>query len=166
VAELATIATIIAGVVSAGAAVVSTVSTIQAGAAQQQAMEAAAKRDELAGKNEFAAAQRQADERRLEGQLIMSKQQAYAAASGGGSGADAPTMAKILTDTGERVRMGTESVMYQGASARDDYFAAAEAKRTTGGADFFGSILKGVGTLAGGVGDALGRIPVQQSEVG
>lgn len=154
-AALATIAPIIAitgAVVGAGASVFSAYSTYKQGEAQQQEAYRQAAVDETAGKNEYAAAQRDAKQKRLEGNLIMSRQQAYAAASGGGSGADAPTIAKILTDTGANAETNAQSVMYQGAARRDDYFNQAQARRISGQNNFFGSILSSIGTLAGGVG--------------
>lgn len=143
---IATIATLAGTAITAGA-------TIYSGMESQKAAEIAARQERLAGKNEFAAAQREADERRLEGQLIMSRQQAYAAASGGGAGQDAPTITKILTDTGARAEYGAQSVMYGGESRRDDYFRSASAREATGRYNFFGSIIRGIGIGAGGVGD-------------
>lgn len=147
-AALATIATI----ATLGATVISTVASVQQGAAAQREGYRQAAVDELAGKNELAASQRDAEERRMEGKLIMSRQQAFAAASGGGSGADDPTIMKILSDTGERAEYGAESIMYQGQARHDDYYASAAARRETGQNNFFGGLLRGVGSLAGGIG--------------
>ncbi|MBP8235449.1 MAG: hypothetical protein KAY22_24435 [Rhizorhabdus sp.] len=119
---------------------------------QQKANEIAARQERLAGKNELAAAQREAEDRRREGRLIMSAQMAEAAASGAGSGEDAPTIMKILTDTGERVEYGAEATMYQGYSRRDDYFRSADAREASGRASFFGSVLSGLGSGIGGIG--------------
>jgi hypothetical protein len=151
-AALGTAITIGSAVVGAGASVISAYSTYQQGEAQKAELERQAGVDELAGKNEYAASQRQAEERRLEAKLVQSRQQAYAAASGGGAGADAPTIVKLFGDTERRGEYGAQTVMYQGEAARDDYYAAASAKRATGQNNFFGSILAAAGTLAGGVG--------------
>lgn len=145
-ATIAAVATIGSAVIGAGAAVYQ-------GYQSNQAQILAAQQEEKAGKQEFAAAQREADDRRLEGKLIMSKALAAAAASGGGAGFDAPTITKILTDTGQRAEYGAQSAMYQGAARRDDYFNSASSRRSTGQFNFFGGLLKATGTLAGGVGD-------------
>jgi hypothetical protein len=108
--------------------------------------------DELHASNEFASAQREADLRRMEGKLIMSRQQAYAAASGGGAGSDAPTIVKIMADTSARSEFGANSVLYGGAERQQDYLNTAEARRVSGRNNFFGSIASAVGTLAGGIG--------------
>jgi hypothetical protein len=139
-------------VIGAGAAIYSANQTYEQGVAQKQEYDRQAAVDELAGKNAFAASQRDAEQRKLEGKLIMSRQQAYAAASGGGGGADAPTIAKILTDTGANAEQGARSVLYGGEQAQSDYFSAAQAKRITGQNNFMGSVLSSIGTLAGGVG--------------
>lgn len=151
-ATVATVATIGAAVVGAGASVISAYSTYQQGEAQKAELNRQAAIDEKSGTAEFAASQREAEQRRLEGQLVMSRAQAYAAASGAGAGSDDPTISKILSDTGERAKFGSDSVLYQGQARRDDYFAEAAAKRTTGQNNFFGSILRSAGTLLGGVG--------------
>jgi len=154
-ASLATIAAVvgIAGTaVSAGAAVYSAYNTYQQGVAQKQEFDRQAAVDEAHGRAEGAAAQRDAEQRRREGRLIMSRQQAIAAASGAGSGSDAPTIEKIMSDTGRLAETGAQSIMYQGEARRDDYFNSASARRTSGQNNFFGSILRSVGTLAGGIG--------------
>jgi hypothetical protein len=167
IGTLGTVLAITGAVVGAGASVFSAYQTVQQGQAQQQELNREADVDTLAGKNAFAASQREAEQRQLEGKLIMSKAQAYAAASGGGAGADDPTIAKILTDTGDQAQYGADSVMYQGASQQSDYLASASAKRQTGQNVYFGSILRGVGTLASAAGglasSASGMIPVGAS---
>ena len=89
----------IAGIAAAG---VGAAATIYGGMETKRAADEAAKRDVTAGQAEFAAAQREAGERKLEGQLIMSRQQAAAAASGAGAGADAPTIVRLMTETSKR----------------------------------------------------------------
>lgn len=143
---IATIATLAGTAVTAGA-------TVYNGMLQQQQAEEIARQEELAGKNEFASAQRDAEERRLEGALIMSKQQAIAAASGAGAGDDAPTIMKILGDTAQRVQYGVESSTFRGQQAMDDYQRSARNRRTTGKYNFFGSIARAAGIGLGGFGD-------------
>lgn len=111
------------------------------------------------GKEEFAAAQRDALEARLQGKLLQSRQQAVAAASGGGAGTDAPSIMKLMTETGERTDYAAQVAMYQGESKRRYYTDAASAARTGGQNSLIGSVLKAVGTLAGGLGDAAGMVP-------
>jgi len=148
---MASLATV-AAVATIGAAVIGTGASIYGGMQTQKANEIAARQERLAGKNELAASQREAEDRRREGRLIMSAQMAEAAASGAGAGEDAPTIMKILTDTGERVEYGVQSTMYQGYSRRDDYFRSADAREASGRASFFGSILEGAGSGIGGIG--------------
>lgn len=144
-ATIASVATIAAAAISAGGAVYE-------GYQSQQANELEARQEKKAGDLEFASSQREADQRRLEGQLIMSRQQALAAASGGGAGADAPTITKILSDTGEAADLNSRNTIFQGASRRQDYFDSASARVATGQGNFFGGILRGLGSLAGGIG--------------
>lgn len=152
-ATIGTVLTIGSAVIGAGAAVYGAYNSYQSGVAAQEEYDRQAGVDELHGKNERAAAQRDAELRKLEGKLIMSRQQAYAAASGAGSGVDDPTILKIMTDTGANADLGARSVMYQGASRQDDYLSAATAKRASGRSNFLGGILRATGALADGVGN-------------
>lgn len=145
-ATLATVATIGSAVIGAGAAV-------YGGYQSKQAAEAAARQDIRAGKNEFAAAQRIAQQRRLEGALILSRQQAVAAASGAGSASDAPTITKVMAETDARYRYGAESELYAGRERQYDYYDSARARRETGQYNFLGGILRGIGRSFEGVGD-------------
>lgn len=154
-AGLATLGTIvgIAGtVVGAGAAIYSAKETYDQGVAQQQEYDRQASVDTLVGKNEYAAAQRESEQRQLEGKLIASRAMAYAAASGGGTGGDDPTIAKILTDNGDRAAYSQASVMYNGQAMQDNYDAQASAKRISGQNSYFGAVMRSFGTLAGGIG--------------
>lgn len=137
----------VAGIAAAGA---SAAATIYSGYQTKQAADEAAKRDEAAGRSEFAASQREAEERRLEGQLIQSRQQAAAAASGAGAGGDAPTIVRLMTETAKRSQYGVESTLYGGRDRRQRYFDTADSRRKTGEANFIGSIFTGVGQLAEG----------------
>ncbi len=135
------------GIVAAGA---SAAASVYSGYETKRANDAAAARDVTAGQAEFAASQREAEQRKLEGQLISSRQQALAAASGAGAGADAPTIVRLMTETSKRSRYGEESTLYGGRARRQGYIDSAQAKRDTGNASFLGSILTGVGRLAEG----------------
>jgi hypothetical protein len=151
-AGLGTALTIGAAVVGAGASVYSAYETVQQGKAAQAEYNRQAAVDELAGKNEYAASQREAEQKRLEGQLVMSRTMAYAAASGAGAGADDPTIVKILGEEGTKTKFNSDSVLYAGEGARDAYNSSAAAKRASGANNFLGSVLTATGTLAGGVG--------------
>lgn len=139
---------------SAGAGIVQAGATMYAGKQQQKAAYEAAKRDETAGQAEFAAAQREAEERKLEGQLVSSRQQAAAAASGGGAGGDAPTIVRLMTETAKRARYGVESTLFGGRQRRQSYFDTATSRRQTGDANFLGSILTGVGMAGEAISNA------------
>lgn len=147
-ADLATIATVL----TVGSAVVGAGAAVYTGITARQEADRQAAIDIASGKNSFAAAQREADQRRLEGHLIASRQQAYAAASGAGSGIDDPTILKILSDTGRNTDLAVDATLYQGAQARSDYEASAAARRASGQNYFLGSLLRATGSLAGGIG--------------
>ncbi len=154
-ASLATIGTALtvgSAVVGAGAAVYGAYQQVEQGKAIRAEADRQAMMDELHGKNEYAASLREADLRRIEGKLIMSRQQAYAAASGAGAGADDPTLLKIMSETGANAEYGARSVMYGGEGRRDDYLNSATSRRISGRNNFMGSLLSATGTLAGGIG--------------
>lgn len=165
-AQLAGIATVVSALLSIGGTAISAWGAVEEGRASQEALNLSADQDEAAGREVFAASQREANERRLEGELIMSKQLAIAAASGGGAREDAPTIMRILTKTGERAKYGSDTALYNGLESKRTYYQDAEAKRKSGGANYFGSLLRAGGTVASGAGDLLRRIPIQPSEVG
>ena len=145
-AELAVAATI-------GSAIFGVGSALYQGAMSKDAAEAAARQDIRAGKNEFFAAQQVAKQRRLEGQLVLSRQQAAAAASGAGTAGDAPTITKIMADTDARMQYGIDSEIYAGRERQYDYIESAAARRKTGQYNFIGGILKGLGRGLDGIGD-------------
>lgn len=154
-ASLATIGTVLtigSAVVGAGAAVYGAYNSYQQGVAQKAELERQARVDERSAKGEYAAAQREAEQRRREGKLIMSRQQAIAAASGAGSGSDDPTIMKIMSETGALSEYGATTAMYSGADRADAYLNSAMAKRASGQSNFMGGILRAAGSLAGGVG--------------
>lgn len=139
--ELVAAAAIIGGV-AAGAG------SIYAGMETKKAADESAKRSVTAGQAEFAASQREAEERKLEGALVMSRQQAAAAASGAGAGGDAPTIVRLMTETSKRATYGAESTLYGGRQRRQTYLDTADAQRASGNASFLGSIFTGVGRMA------------------
>lgn len=126
------------------------------GQAEKESDYATAHDYESIGRQEFAAAQRDALEAKLQGQLVESRQQAVAAASGGGSGEDAPTIIRLMTETGARTQYAVDTAIYRGTATRDRYYAAAREKRATGDSSLLGGQLGAAGTLFGGIGDAIG----------
>lgn len=164
-ASLATIAT----VATAAAAVVGAGASIYQGYASYQAAQTQAHELEKAGTLSFANAQRDALEKRLQGRLILSQQQAAAAASGGGAGTDAPTVVRLMTETAQRAEYGAQSSLFQGYAERATANTSAENVRKTGFASFIGGLMRGVGSLAGGLGDTynvadrLGVLPQPRS---
>lgn len=139
--ELVAVAALVGGAAAAAG-------SVYAGMETQKASNEAAKRSVNAGKGEFAASQREAQERQLEGQLVMSRQQAAAAASGAGAGGDAPTIVRLMTETSKRAAYGAESAMFGGRQRQQTYIDTADAQRASGNASFLGSIFSGVGRFA------------------
>lgn len=154
-AELAVIAT----VATAAAAVVGAGATIYQGHAQQKRFdeqkEQQAHEMEKAGRADFASAQRDAMEKRLQGKLLLSQQQAAAAASGGGAGADDPTIVRLMTDTAARAEDSFQSTIWSGRASRDIAGQSAANLRNSRSGSFVGSLIAGVGQLAGGIGDTI-----------
>lgn len=147
-AELAAIAlglTAVSSVVGAGASIYSGIKANEAGQAQAKALL-------VKGKEEYAASQREALEARLQGKLLQSRQQAIAAASGGGAGVDAPSIVKLMSATGERTEYARKIAMHGGEIKKAYYTDAADSARRSGGNSLVGSILSAVGSLAGGFG--------------
>lgn len=143
----------VAAIGTVASAGISAAGSIYAGQKSQEAAYLAARQAEEQGREEFAASQREAFERSLEAKLTMSRQQAIAAASGGGSGADAPSIVRLQERTAERGQYGEDSARYGGESRRRSSFREAEARRRTGDNNFVGSLFTAGGTLAGGIGD-------------
>ena len=162
-ATIASVAAIGASVIGTGVSLygasVSAENSRRAGEAERQTQYMLAQQEEAAGTEAFAAAQRESRERKLEGELIMSRQQAVAAASGAGSGEDAPTIVRLMTETAKRSKFGEDSILYTGEATRSRYNASAQARRQSGENSFLGGImgaqgayLSGLGSLADGVG--------------
>jgi hypothetical protein len=140
----------IGGLAAAG---ISAAGSVYAGQKSREAANIVAAQEEDQGREEFAASQREAFERSLEAKLTMSRQQAIAAASGGGSGADAPSIVRLQEKTAERGQYGEDSARYGGESRRRSSFRSADARRRTGENNFVGSLFTAGGTLTGGIGD-------------
>lgn len=144
-------------VVSAISGVVGAAGAIQQGQAANEAAKFEAQQQEMQGKEEFAASQREADQARKEAELVQSRQQAVAASSGGGA-AD-PTIVRLMTDTAQQGELNAQSSIYGGESRKRGLFDQAMGTRMTGKAALTGSYLGAMGALAGGFGKAFGQTP-------
>lgn len=122
--------------------------TIIGGIAANNAAQAEADQMEARGKEEFAASQRDAEQRRKEGQIANSRVQAIAAASG--AGADAPTIVRIMQDTAGTAELNAQTDLYGGRQRRAGMRDSARARRAEGEASLLGSIFSGVGQGLGG----------------
>jgi hypothetical protein len=147
-AMLATIAPIL----TLGAAVVGAGVSIYAATKKNENAQREAPQLESIGRDEFAAAQREALEARLQGKLVQSRQQAVAAASGGGGGWDAPTIVKLMSDTGEQTDYAAKVASYGGIQRRENLYRQADSVRRGGQSSLLGGYLSAAGTLLGGVG--------------
>lgn len=126
--------------------------TIGAGVAAKNEANYEAAQMEIKGAEERAAGQRDAMQKRTEGQLVMSRQQALAAASGAGAGSDAPTIVRMMTDTAAESEYSAQSSMYGGLSRATGLMDSARGRRASGKASFLGSVIGGFGQAAGGFG--------------
>lgn len=146
--------------ISAGSALsaigagVSAIGTLQAGKAADAQARQDALNMEAQGKEELAASQREAMQKRREGALINSRAQALAAASGGG--ADDPTIVRLMTQTASEAENNAGSVMFGGLSRQRGLNDSAKARRKEGKASLLGSHLGAFGQFAGGLGKAFG----------
>lgn len=130
--------------------------TIASGVAAKNAADYEAKQMEIKAAEERAAAQREAQVKRREGQLVMSRQQALAAASGAGAGADAPTIIRLMTDTARDAEYNAQTVRYGGESRAVGLMDSARGRRASGRASLLGSTIGAFGQAAGGLAKAFG----------
>lgn len=131
--------------------VVSGVGTIAAGVAQNNAAKFEAAQMEQKAKEEVAASQRDAIAKRREGEILNSRAQALAAASGGGAGTDAPTIVKLMGQTAGEADYNAQTAMYGGYSRAAGLRDSAKARRASGKASLLGSVIGGFGDMAGGL---------------
>lgn len=124
--------------------------TIAAGKAERDNQNFIAKQEEAKAKEEFAASQREAEQAKREARFAQSRQQALAASSGGGSGSDAPTIVKLMSDTAAQGELNAASSLYGGQQRAIGLRDSAKARRRSGKASFLGSVLGGFGQAAGG----------------
>lgn len=131
------------------AAAIGAAGSVATGIAQKNAADYQAEQQEQAGKEAFAASQRDADQKRREATLVQSRQQALAAASGGG--ASDPTIVRLMTQTAGQGELNAQTELYKGDQQKRGLFDAANASRMSGNASLFGSFLDGAGTLTKGL---------------
>ena len=141
------------GALSAG---LSGIGTIAAGVAEKNAADYEAQQLEMKAKEETAAAQREAIDKRREGTIINSRAQALAAASGAGAGTDAPTIVKLMGKTAGEAEYNAGTSMYGGKSRAAGLRDSAKGRRASGKASLLGSVFSGFGSAAGGIAKAYG----------
>lgn len=126
----------------------------QAGIAQEAAANYEADQMvDLAG-NEVAGSQREAFETERQRDLLLSRQQAVAASSGGG--ASDPTVTDLMGDVYREGTYRSDMVRYTGADRASGLLAQAKATRMSGAAARRGGQLARTGTIIGGIGEAMG----------
>lgn len=136
-AELALIGSLVQGI-----------GAIAGGISANNAAQEEARQLEARGKEEFAASQREALDRRKEGRVLNSRTQALAAASG--AGADAPTIVRLMSDTAGQAEYGAQTDLYGGKQRRAGMRDSARASRATGEASLMGSFFDAAGSVLSG----------------
>lgn len=139
------------GVASAIGTGLSAAGTIYSGIRANQESKIEAKQLKAKGDLEYAAAQEKARETRREKDLILSRQRAVAAASGGGVTNE--TVEGLMARTEERGERSALLDMYNGAIMRNDLYNDAAAARASGKSALTGSIINAGSTIASGAGD-------------
>ena len=127
--------------------IVQAAGSIASGIAANNAAQEEARQLEARGKEEFAASQREALERRREGEVVNSRAQAIAAASG--AGADAPTIVRLMSDTAGQAEFNAQTDLYGGRQRRAGLRDSARARRAEGQASLMGSFFDAAGTAIG-----------------
>ncbi|MER9176670.1 hypothetical protein NKH72_24215 [Mesorhizobium sp. M0955] len=135
---------------------ISGIGTIAAGAAEKNAADFEAQQLDMKAKEETAAAQRDAMDKRHEGAIINSRSQALAAASGAGAGTDSPTIVKLMRDTAGQAEYNAGTSMYGGYSRAAGLRDSARGRRASGQASLLGSVFSGFGGAAKGIASAYG----------
>lgn len=126
------------------------IGSIGSGVAGVAAANQEAKQMRAQAAEEVAAGQREATEKRREGALVNSAIQARAAASGAGAGMEAPSIVRMMTDTAGQGEYNAQTIRYGSESRAAGLRQAARNRKATAGANLFGSVLDGFGSMAGG----------------
>jgi len=150
----------LAAFATVASAAVGAVGTILSGRAASDAAEVEAQQRRQQAGEARAASQREAIQRAREARLLQSRQQAVAAASGGGA-AD-PTVVRLMAQTGAQGRYNTASALYEGEARGRAFEYAGEMsrwqgrqQRTASYIDAGSTILRGLsafGEMRGGFG--------------
>lgn len=135
----------LAAAASLAGTAVSAVGTIRNAAQQKANDQYQARQLEAQAKAETAAAQREAMQRRKEGDLLASQQQARAAASGGS--ATDPTVLDLMGDADAMSEYNAATAMYRGDYAAQKSREGAEAKRMQASTRMTGAYLSAGGDL-------------------
>lgn len=138
------------GIFSLLGAVVAAAGTIAAGKAQKESAYYQAQQYELKSKEEAAAGQREAMEAERNKQLVLSKQQSLAAASG--LGATDPTIVELAGETAKRGTYQAQMLRYGGEERATGLRAQAVASRMSGDAALAGAQASAAGSIIGGFG--------------
>lgn len=146
-AQLATIATL----ASVAGTVVSAVGTIAAGQAAERDAEFAAQQLDIQAKDEFAAAQREAEEIRRNKELVISRQRALAGASGFSPTSD--DYVALEAETAGFGKLQELSALAAGQMRRRNTEYQAASTRATGKAQKTGSYYQAGGTILSGFGN-------------
>lgn len=133
---------LIGPIVSAGA-------TIIGGISQNNVAKSQAKAMEIEANQRRASAQRQAVEKSREANLIMSRQQALAAASG--SGASDPTVIDLMERTAGEGAYQASTIRYGGEEEGRGLQNQASFTRAEGRNRMFGSFIDAGSTMLGGI---------------
>lgn len=133
-------------------ALVSAGGMVASGVAEKNASEFEAKQLEMKADEEVAASQREAAQATKEADVAMSRQQALAASSGAGAGADAPTIIKLMGDVAGQGELNQQSVLYGGQNRASGLIDQAKGRRASGRASLLGSAFGAFGQAAKGVG--------------
>jgi hypothetical protein len=126
--------------------------TVASGIASKNAADYQAEQQEAAGKEELAASQRDALEKKREANILNSRQLALAAASGAGAGSDAPTIVQLMSSTAGEGDYNARTSLYGGFSRKAGLNAAAAGSRMSGNASLLGGVLGGFGQAASAFG--------------
>lgn len=141
----------ISAVVGLLGTVVSAAGTIAQGKAAEAAADFQAEQLKIKGKEERAASQRAAEERKKEAGLVNSRIQAGAAASGAGAGILDTSVVELASDVAGRGEYGARMERYTGEERKQGLDLQAESAKMSGDAAKQGAMFSALGTIVGGV---------------
>jgi hypothetical protein len=136
--------------------VIGALGSVVQGIAANNAAQFEADQLEQKAKEERAASQRDALEKRKEAAFVQSRQQALAAASGGGASTDAPTIMKLMASTAGQGEYNAQAALYGGENRARGLMDEAKGRRMSGQASLLGGVFGGCGSMASGFGRAFG----------